>query len=202
MNLQTYGALKEEVIQRLGNRTDLASRVDQWAMDALMELTQAPKASFRELDALYEVPALKGKSTLDTPADFWFILSLRDNDRRLDQVHWQVLDRVARTVGWPVRFARFNDRVELDPIPDQDYALTMRYRRRLPKLMVDFPIPIEREWHEILVTLTVSKGLEALQRFEEAAGVKQTVDATIGSRQDNPLLEDDGYETTLGVRLS
>lgn len=201
MNAQTYDDIKTEVIKRLGNRQDLATRVDQWAMDAFTELTQAPKANFRELDALYEVVAAQGAPRLQVPGDFWFILSLRDPTRKLDQVHWQVLDKIYRTVGIPTRFARYQDYIELDPIPAQDQPMTMRYRRRLPKLVAGMSIPLEREWHEILVTLTVAKGLEALQRFEEAAGYKGVMEQSMANRQDNPLLEDDGYETTIGVRF-
>jgi len=201
MNPQTYDDLKNEVIRRLGNRQDLSTRVDQWAMDALTELTQAPKANFRELDALYEVQAKAGVPRLQVPGDFWFILSLRDPTRKLDQVHWQVLDKIYRTTGIPTRFARYQDHLELDPIPIEDTWMTMRYRRRLPTLVAGMGIPLEREWHEILVTLTVAKGLEALQRFEEAAMYKGVMDQGIATRQDNPLLEEDGYETTIGVRF-
>jgi hypothetical protein len=202
MNPQTYDDIKTEVIKRLGNRQDLSTRADQWINDAFTELTQAPKASFRELDALYDVVAKQGVPRLEVPGDFWFILSLRDPTRKLDQVHWQVLDKIYRTVGIATRFARYQDHLELDPIPAQDTAMVMRYRRRLPTLKAGLEIPLEREWHEILVTLTVAKGLEALQRFEEAAGYKGVMEQSIASRMDNPLLEDDGYETTIGVRFS
>jgi len=201
MNPQTYDQLKSEITQRMGNRQDLSTRIDQWAMDAFTELTQAPQASFRELDAIYEPIAKTGQSKIPIPADFWFILSLRDNTRKYDQVHWQVLDRVYRTTGLPTRYARYQDWIELDPIPSQDIPLIMRYRRRLPKLAAGMEIPLEREWHEMLITLTVARGLSALQRFEEAAGHRQMVDADLGSRSDNALLEDDNYESTIGVRF-
>jgi hypothetical protein len=201
MNPQLYDDIKAEVLLRMGNRQDLSERADQWIMDAFTELTQAPKASFRELDALYDCTALQGVSQIAVPADFWFILSLRDVTRKLDQVHWQVLDRTYRTTGIPTRFARYQDHIELDPIPVENTALTMRYRRRLPKLIPGLIIPLEREWHELLITLSIAKGLSALQRFEEAVGFKQSVDMEIGNREDNALLEDEGYETTIGVRF-
>lgn len=201
MNPVLYDDLKAEVILRLGNRTDLSERVDMWINDAFTDLAQAPKASFRELDAILEFILYRNQQFLAVPADFWFILSLRMRDRKLDQVHWQVLDRIYRTHGMPVRYARYQDRVEFDPYPDRDYNMIMRYRRRLPKLVAGMIIPIEREWHELLVTLTVSKGLEALQRFEEAAGYNQAIDQDLNFRQDNPLLEDDNYETGIAVRF-
>jgi len=201
MNPQTYDQLKSEITQRMGNRQDLSTRIDQWAMDAFTELTQAPKATFRELDAIYDVIAKQGEQRIAVPGDFWFILSLRDEQRKLDQVHWQVLDRVQRTIGIPVRYARYQDFLELDPIPSQDWALTMRYRRRLPKLQAGMAIPLEREWHEMLITLTIARGLAALQRFEEGGMTKQLAAADLGDRMDNPLLEDDNYESTIGVRF-
>jgi hypothetical protein len=201
MNPQTYDEVKTEVIARMGNRQDLDERADQWIMDAFTELTQAPKASFRELDALYDCVALQGKAILEVPADYWFILSLRDMTRKLDQVHWQVLDKTYRTLGLPTRFARYQDHLELDPIPNADTKLIMRYRRRLPKLAKGMTIPLEREWHELLITLSVAKGLSALQRFEESLAFKGNVDTEIANREDNELLEDDGYETTIGVRF-
>jgi|SRR5215472_1137711 len=201
MNPQTYDDLKAEIIQRMGNRTDLSSRIDQWAMDAFTELTQAPKASFRELDALYNFTVVAGESRIEVPADFWFVLSLRDPTRKLDQVHWQVLDRTYRTTGRAVRYARYQDYLELDPVPDQDVAMIMRYRRRLPQLASGMQVPLEREWHELLITLTVARGLSALQRFEESAGHRQSVDGDLASRDDNPGLEEDNYESTIGVRF-
>jgi len=201
LNPQLYDDLKAEIIQRMGNRSDLATRVDQWAMDAFTELTQAPKASFRELDAVYTPLVTAGTSQIDTPADFWFILSMRDIWRKLDQVHWQVIDRSYRTSGIPTRYARYQDHIELDPIPNQDIQYTIRYRKRLPKLTEGLIVPLEREWHELLITLSVAKGLSALQRFEEASGHRQMVDADMLSRQDLLTLEEDNYESTIGVRF-
>lgn len=201
MNPQTYDSLKTEIIQRLGNRSDLDARVDQWAMDAFTELTQAPKASFRELDALYSFTAQPGDTRAQVPADFWFVLSLRDTTRKLEQVHWQVLDRIYRTSGRAVRYARYKDFLEFDPVPNEIMPMVMRYRRRLPQLAAGVQVPLEREWHELLITLTVAKGLSALQRFEESAGHRQSVDTDLANREDNPSLEEDNYESTIGVRF-
>jgi len=201
VNPQLYDDLKAEIIQRLGNRQDLTDRVDQWAMDAFTELTQAPKASFRELDALYQPTVTSGTSKITVPADFWFILSMRDVWRKLDQIHWQVIDRTYRATGIPTRYARFQDQIELDPIPNQDIEYRIRYRKRLPKLAEGMIVPLEREWHELLVTLTVAKGLSALQRYEESAGHRQMVDADMLSRQDLLTLEEDNYESTIGIRF-
>jgi hypothetical protein len=201
MNPVLFDDLKTEVIQRLGNRSDLQTRTDTWINDAFTELAQSPKASFRELDAILEFTLPMGQQFMQVPADFWFILSLRMVDRKLDQVHWQVLDRIYRTQGMPTRYARYQERIEFDPYPDQDYNMIMRYRRRLPKLIAGMVIPIEREWHELLTTLTVSKGLEALQRFEEAGNYEALLTQDMSGRQDNPLLEDDNYETTIAVRF-
>ena|SRR5215467_10948491 len=201
MNPQLYDDLKAEIIQRMGNRSDLSERVDQWAMDAFTELTQAPKASFRELDAIYKPLVKSGSASIPVPADFWFILSMRDIWRKLDQVHWQVIDRTYRAQGVPTRYARYQDNIELDPVPNQDIQYTIRYRKRLPPLTPGLIIPLEREWHELLVTLTVAKGLAALQRFEEGMGYGQAVDADVLSRQDLLTLEEDNYESTIGVRF-
>ena len=170
-------------------------------MDAFTELTQAPKASFRELDALYEVTLHPDQRNITVPADFWFILSIRDKWRKFEQVHWQVIDRVYRSHGIPVRYARYKDYIEFDPIPDRRHELQVRYRRRLPPLAPGLIIPLEREWHELLITLTVAKGLSSLQRFEESAGYRQMIDADMLSRQDNLMLEEDNYESTIGVRF-
>lgn len=201
MNPQLYDDIKAEITRRLGNRQDLSTRIDQWINDAFAELAQAPKASFRELDAIQEITVVLGQTFIPMPADFWFVLSLRTAQRMLDQVHWQVLDRTYRTQGIPTRYARYQERIELDPIPNDTYDIVMRYRRRLPTLVAGMVLPIEREWHEMLTVMTVAKGLEALQRFEESAGYQQTIDQDMGARLDNPLLEDDNYETTIGVRF-
>jgi hypothetical protein len=101
----------------------------------------------------------------------------------------------------PTRYARYQNGLEFDPVPDQNYDMTMRYRRRLPTLITGMPIPIEREWHELLIQLTVAKGLEALQRYEESTAYQQTIGGVLSTKLDNPALEDDNYETTIGVRF-
>lgn len=201
-----FDAVKTEVVARLGNRTDIASRADVWINDAMYELLMNPRHSFHELDVLHEnifttQPSIR---TYDIVADigftdFWFVLDIRDrdNNRKLDQVHWQVLDRLARVNGISTRFVHYGSTIEFDPIPLTAVTMDIRYRRRPSTVGAGQDFPVSREWEEVLTVMAMIKGYEALQRPEDATNQRALLEQILGMRRDVPNLEDDNYETTI-----
>lgn len=198
-----FDALKTEVKARLGNRTDIDARLAVWINDALFELLMNPKASYPELDETSTITTVIGTHLYTMPDNFWFLLNLRDeeDERVLTHIHWQVLDRTARTVGTATRYARYGNTISLEPTPDDVRDLTLRYRIRVPEVATGDLFPIGRDWEEAITILAQVKGLEALQRMEEAGIQRQIFESILAQRLDVPTLEDASFETTIGVRF-
>jgi hypothetical protein len=99
----------------------------------------------------------------------------------------------------PVRYTRFDDQIELDPIPDMDYPMTTRYRTRPPELVAGGNHLLTREWDEVLTTMAVQKGWEALEQWDKANAQKQIVEIQLARRFDAFQMDDIDSEATIGV---
>ena len=200
-----FTAIQNEVIARLGNRTDLAARSAIWINDAYFELLLNPTFEFFELDSLNAFNTIAGTTSYTFPnfSAVWHLLDLTDvtNNRKLIRTHWQTLDRITPTSGQPTRYARFSVGVILDPTPDAVYQIQMRYRVRPPELSATSSPAIGREWDEVITLLAVTKGWEALSDHERAALTRQLVREAISRHMDVPQLEDMDSTTTLAPQL-
>jgi|SRR5438132_5418741 len=198
-----FTAIQSEVIARLGNRTDLSARSAVWINDAYFELLLNPTFEFFELDLSSTITTVATTVSYTLPTDMWFILDLTDttNSRKLERSHWQVLDRVVPTSGQVTRYARFGANIQLDPIPDKAYTLTLRYRKRPGELALGSSTALGREWDEVITLLAVMKGWEALSDHERATIARQLAREAIARRMDVPQLEDMDSTTTLAPQL-
>src|SRR6266576_2639953 len=143
-----FTAIQNEVISRLGNRTDLSARSSVWINDAYFELLMNPTFEFFELDTSATITTVVGQASYTMPANLWFLLDVVDttNSRKLERTHWQVLDRVTPTSGQPTRYSRFALTIQLDPIPDSVITITLRYRIRPGELSAGSSTALGREW--------------------------------------------------------
>lgn len=196
--------LLTELTYRLGNRSDIQPRSIIWLNDAYYELLLSPRFTFFALDRSAPLAAPKGQRiyqvSLNFP-DLWFILDIRNEDyqiklRRKDPSEF---DRTWRVEGIPVRYTRFQDQLELDPIPDMDYSLTLRYRIRPPELQAGGDTVLDREWQEPLTCMAVQKGWEALEQWDKATQQKQLVETQFARRFDAFQMDDADSEATIGV---
>ena len=211
--MASFETIQNEVIARLGNRTDIGARTAIWINDAMYELAHNPRYSFRELDTTSAFLTTAGQQmyALDIllGASYWFTLSVTHIDtngvmRVLDQVHIDAIDRqqtLTTETGIPSEYALFGFDLFLYPTPNvTGDAIRVRNRVRLDILSAGQTFPLGREWEEPVTVLAVAKGLEALQRFEEAAGYRgQVLEPLMGTRQSHLELEEPQYETTIGV---
>ena len=206
--MQSFTAIKTEVVARLGNRSDITSRVERWINYAFFELLLNPRFSFFELDQSIQfqtvagqVGYLVGTDIFITKEQFWFILDIQDvtNQRHLSRSHYQVLDRVSSTTGQPVRYYRFGMGVFLDPTPDAVYLLRMRFRQRPADLTQSSQsiFGLQTEWEEPLIVLATIKGFEALDQRQKAQEQRQIFEAILPTRLDVPTLEDADAEVTI-----
>lgn len=206
--MQSFSAIKTEVVARLGNRSDINSRVERWINYAFFELLLNPRFSFFELDQTVSFATVAnqtgyqvGTDILVTQQTFWFILDITDvtNQRHLSRSHFQVLDRVSSTTGQPTRYYRFGMSVFLDPTPDAAYNLRMRFRQRPADLDINSVniFGLQTEWEEPLIVLSTIKGFEALDQRQKAQEQRQIFEAILPTRLDVPTLEDADAEVTI-----
>lgn len=196
--------LLTELTYRLGNRSDIQPRSIIWLNDAYFELLLTPRFTFFELDQTATLDAPAGQRVYSVSTNFpnlWFILDIRNENYqiKLKRKDPSEFDRTWRIQGIPTRYTRFQDQIELDPIPDVDYQLTLRYRIRPPELIAGGDTIIQREWQEPLMTMAVQKGWEALEQWDKATQQKQIVEMQLARRFDAFQLDDADSEATIGV---
>ena len=191
-----------ELKWRLGNRTDIEPRTLTWLNDAYFELLLSPRFTFFETDRLHEWPTIAGTRVYDIVAmvpDLWFILDLRNETTqyKLKRYHWSEFDRKTRVLAMPSRYTRFGPTIELEPVPDKIYDMTMRYRVRPLELVDGTNHLLTREWDEVIITMAVQKGWEALEQWDKATAQKQIVETQLATREEPHSLEDADSETTI-----
>jgi len=194
----------QELTYRLGNRSDISSRTLVWLNDAYFELLMSPRFTYWALDKSYSWTAAQGtyiyQVSTATP-DLWFILDIRNETyqfklRRKDPSEF---DRSWRTDGIPNRYARFQDHIEIRETPDTDYPMTTRYRIRPPELIQGGEHLLTREWDEVITTMAVQKGWEALEQWDKSSAQKQLVETQLARRFDAFQMGDIDAEPTIGV---
>jgi hypothetical protein len=194
----------EELTWRLGNRSDIQARTLTWLNDAYFELLLSPRFAFYQLDR--STPWIAQKDTfvyqLSTMIPgYWFIIDIRNDlyQQKLKKFDPTELDRRWRVPGMPQSYGRFADQIELDPVPDMDYNMTFRWRFRPPELVNGGEHLLTREWDEVITTMAVQKGWEALEQWDKATSQKQIVEVQLARRQSVEDLEAVDHEITVGV---
>ena len=196
--------IEQEMSWRLGNRSDISVRLLTWLNDAYFELLMTPRFTFFQIDNSYSWTALKGvyiyPVSTSTP-DLWFILDMRNEmyQTKLKRKDPSEFDRTWRMDGIPERYTRFGDHIELYPTPDMDYQMTTRYRIRPPELVGGGEHLLTREWDEVLLTMAVTKGWEALEQWDKAQSQKQLTELQLSRRFDAFQMDDADSEATIGV---
>lgn len=201
--MASFDAIKTEVKSRLGNRTNIDSRLNVWINDAYFELLLNPRFNFFELDKAAQASTAALIRSYDLPTDLWYILDIRDdtNNRKLRRRHWETFDRRSHNEGQPNLYARFGLSVELDPTPDAVYTLIIRYKFRPVDLVSGGSPAIGREWDEVITVLSVIKGFEALEEQEKAGLQRQILEQLLAVREDVTQLESMDAESQIQVRM-
>ena len=201
----TVNQILQEMTWRLGNRTDITPRTIIWLNDAYFELLLSPRFTYFQVDKRVTWTALNNQRnyTLSTwVPDLWFILDVRNEvyQQKLSRKDPSEFDRTWWINGMPLRYTRFGDRLEIDPTPDMDYDMSMRYRIRPSELVAGGNHLLTREWDEVLITMAVQKGWEALEQWDKAGVQKQITETQLAHRFDAFQMDDADSEATIGVR--
>ena len=194
----------QELTWRLGNRSDIQARTLTWLNDAYYELLMSPRFTYYQLDRTTAWVAVVSQRVYQLSTTFpgiWFVIDIRNDtqEQKLKKFDPTELDRVTRVTGPPLRYGRYADQIELDPTPDSNYDMTMRWRLRPMELVNGGEHILTREWDEVIITMAVQKGWEALEQWDKSSAQKQIVEVQLARRQDVADLETIDHEITIGV---
>lgn len=201
-----FNEIFSEVRERLGGRMTIDSRITRWINDAYFEILMNPRYKFFELDKMASFNTSSGVRDYELSSiagDVWFILSLRDEttEREVLKKDVKTFDRTVHTLGQPTRYARFGDKLILDPTPNGVYSMMMRYRQRVGEIGVGQMTVLNREWDEAFTILAVAKGYQGLEQPAKAQEQLQLFHVKLSSMEAVLSLEDDDKEPTIAPFL-
>jgi len=176
MNFET---LQAHVIRNLGNRDDLVDLAKSWINNAYLDFVTTGKLP--ELERFDPIPCpsldeTEDKNTeatverINEPSNMVFPISLRDktNNRPLlfRGIRWYDRHKSISN-GQPRVYARYGEKIYLDPTPDAIYIIQIRFRAKVAVdvLVEAKAIPvIAPEFHEILEFMATYRGAMSLNR--------------------------------------
>jgi len=192
----TFSEFKSQLKFELGERTDLESHTDlsnlygRWINTAYLTLTT--KHKFWGLKRDFYFPPLHtddasqsttdGVAYVDVPGDSLYVEGIwdRTNDTVLENIGWKQYKGYTGRAdtdaeGEPTEWARRGSSLYLYKTPDDAYALTIYYVKKIDKLDGTTYITTElgEEWDEPILKLAVIQSLQRLKRYKEARDEKE-----------------------------
>jgi hypothetical protein len=180
------------VVLMLGNRSDIASRANEWVRDSYIELGMG--YDFEELEETHNT-SIDGNNEEDTyvyptvsvSINNWEVraikaLTLHNNNNNNQviplvkkDIRW--IDKLPPTTGTPAIFCSYKDSVILRPVPDGDWVLRWRVWLK-PRIesgnnMHTTNILLPDDWMEILDWSAALRGHTELLERDKAAEVMQ-----------------------------
>lgn len=178
----SIATLRTELRSRLGGRSATAitdTRLDFLLRHAIEQLSSPRVHRHPTLETTIPIATVSGTSGYSLTQGgvaIWTIFSVRDttagNVRRLTNAGIQFMDELVRTSGFPLRYARWGQALELDPIPDGIYNLVVR-GYRYPAFDPSGNSPLDDVYNEGILLGAESRGwLNVLQNPERGLVVK------------------------------
>ena len=179
-----YSTMVTLVTRNLGNRTDIASLVEEWINSTYLDIvTKGRLPELRRFGPLH-IPDLEATTTFSTASDdadylysaiasnILFPLALRDttndNPIRRRPLRWYARHKATST-GKPQRYVTFSKTIYLDPTPDDTYTIQIWYRKTvdIPILQAGADTPVIDElWHELIVLGATYRGAMSLRMVD------------------------------------
>jgi hypothetical protein len=203
MGSYTHDEMIAYVKFRLGQRTDLSSVDGEdfyslWVNSAYKELASKnsifgikglrSKVYFPELEtADTSQSTVDGTAYIDVPTGALIIREVEDttNDRLLERISWGEYKSYAGRAdtdaeGQPTQCVRRGSYIYLYPTPDDTYAMTIDYRKKITvNISGSSTTDIGAEWDEPIVQLATYKGLMWMGEFDKSQPVKAEFMETI-----------------------
>lgn len=199
MGNYTYTEMTDLLKLSLGNRGDLESPTNwyqKWINDAYINLTT--RRILVGLDKAYYWPQLEASTTLTLPDETAY-LDVPDDLLVMRRVYNETDDTPlnyisareyysktgksdSTTYSNPTMYTRIGEKIYFYPTPDQDYSVTIYYRRRPERLSASGDkTAIGEEWDTIIVDIAKIYAHTHLQEFDFAASLREQVNNEIAS---------------------
>ena len=127
----------------LGNRVDIpVSTVSFWVNQAQMDVWNLLPHELQEGIAVSSTTLNEDKITL--PSDFQELIALSNTSRSnalLNPINVDQLAAYSDASGIPTHYALYSNWLELRPIPDSSYSISLRYRKQLSEMTLTTAVP-------------------------------------------------------------
>lgn len=252
-----FGQIYGEVVNRLGNRTDITTRVKQWVNQAIFSIATSYK--FYELEVSATGTTVSETKAYTNPSDLRILLDLScskeqvwsanttyssiliipttfnghkytgtgvsgsteptwptgigetvtdgtitwvesglEGVTKLTQADWRVLDKSNTTNSNPNRYVRYGNSIELNPIPNGKYRLSIRYLKRVASLVNDSDEPVlPDEWIEAIILRACWIGAMSLQMFDSEKAFKEEYALYVMERK--PDYKESSFDMEFGI---
>lgn len=204
--LMSFSQMRDELKLRLGNRTDIQSRMGYWLNQAMLTLAKT-ELEFPFLETQSTLLILnEGQASYDLEAigltDVLGIRSLRNTTdsikmRRIPFKDFRAISTQAS--GSPSIWTRRGNTLFVDCLPDERKETLMDYRRLPQPDTVDF----DSEWHNTIIDIASIYGWRSLQKYDNAIQITKLLPQVVQFRLATPLAQQD-FEVELddiGVEL-
>ena len=205
MDQYTFISARTELINRLGGRNDptTIARATEWLNSAQLHFAK----SYIELPRLHQVNTIEvvadqsEYSLLNLSQDLTNLVGIRSirNEGltsgadptfaiRMYRFPWgeyRSLSMQARSR--PVRWARHGTLLAVDPKPDNNYTLTIDYRRR-PQFET---VELDSEWHDHWINCAVYIGWGALDQYNLAQSAFAMLPQWLQQQIQTPIQEEE-----------
>ena len=199
MNL---GALDDELVALLGNRTDITSaRRYLWLNNAQKELAYA-FPYFQNADKV-TTPMVISQSSYALPSNCVAIYSIRDITlkRKIMRSSFRKFDNIdALQSGNPTHYCRFGNQFELTPVPSAANSMLLRFGKSITSMSNPTDEPtLSDPWHEVILLGAEVRGWRALRMLDQMAIVKNEYLQLLRSREPEWEIEESDEEFGLEV---
>lgn len=210
MSAINFSTMKTRVALRLGNMqssdpfytylgdwvNDAANRV---ILRALSRNARRNESLFPELQALWRTAATTaGVGYVSMPTDLLWLNEVfsfdsstaadENRDRRYvmveigDQQQWEMLDKSTSTTGYPRRWKRFSERLQIHPVPTSSYLtkmLLVGFAREAELSGSTDTFVIDGLWHPAIIDYAVYRGASEMGWVDDAKEVLEACDRQI-----------------------
>lgn len=191
----TLGSLAAEVQLNLGNRSDIASRVNGWLADAYIDLGSA--LPFPTLEITLNDQFTQGIDIANYPADLRAVKTITlqttvsgSNTVRIWRRDIRVIRRYSLAQGQPAIYAPYGLGIIVRPVPDRQYQFIWDYWQQ-PQITTDqisTNILLPQDWIEILKLSATLRGHIGLFERDKAGELRQLLFGDPKHPEENPGL--------------
>ena len=174
--MSTLASLADEVVYRIGNRTDLLDDVKRQLNRALQTITQLPQIELLESLSTASLTSAADSDLLDGfPSDFYSVRTLFNTTKKYKLTYQTLsffasLDPTAASTDYPTIYALVGSTLKIWPKTASSMDFLLTYRARFPELIDPGDIfPLTTPWEEVILQLATSFCLSHTGELERSA---------------------------------